>query len=189
MPRWPWAPTLARQVVGAAADQSVAWSATLSNANQQAIGTERREPGYSLGYCGPAPVPGQLTWNADPILAVCLLIIAALYAWRGRRLPGSRQLVFWCGWILLTLALISPLCNLSVALFSARIAQHVVLTTIPAPLLVLGDAGRIFRGKLGPMNVRGRTHATHQAVAVVVFALRLEQNSESLVIRSGGPFA
>jgi hypothetical protein len=102
MPRWPWAPTLARQVVGAAADQSVAWSATLSNANQQAIGTERREPGYSLGYCGPAPVPGQLTWNADPILAVCLLIIAALYAWRGRRLPGSRQLVFWCGWIPLT---------------------------------------------------------------------------------------
>jgi putative membrane protein len=124
-------------------------------------------------YCGPAPVPGQLTWNADPLLAVCLLIIAALYAWRGRRLPGSRQLVFWCGWIVLTLALISPLCNLSVALFSARIAQHVVLTTIAAPLLVLGDAGRIFRGKLGPMNVRGRTHATHQAVAVVVFALIL----------------
>src|ERR1700746_2007860 len=104
---------------------------TFSNANQQAIGTEQREPGYSLGrpfrlapiwqtpmsldtpvpYCGPAPVPGQLTWNADPLLAVCLLIIAALYAWRGGRLPGSRQLVFWCGWVVLQLAPIPPACQ------------------------------------------------------------------------------
>jgi putative membrane protein len=37
----------------------------------------------------------------------------------------------------LAAVLLSPLCNLSVALFSARVAQHVLLLTVAAPLLAL----------------------------------------------------
>jgi putative membrane protein len=54
--------------------------------------------------------------------------------------PPSRpeQACFAAGWTILCLALISPLCSLSVALFSARVGQHVVLTLVAAPLIVMG---------------------------------------------------
>ena len=40
----------------------------------------------------------------------------------------------------MSFAVLSPICNLSVALFSARVAQHVILTLVAAPLLVVGQA-------------------------------------------------
>jgi putative membrane protein len=93
----------------------------------------------AIPYCGPPPHPGHLVWNADPALAAILLGCAAAYWLRTRKaLPSQRvQLCFWAGWTIVTLALVSPLCNLGVALFSARVAQHVLLTTLAAPLLVL----------------------------------------------------
>ena len=93
-------------------------------------------------YCGGPPVPGHIIWNTDPVLAVSLVAVAALYAAgiRGRSIPIWRQVCFWSGWVVTALALMSPLCNLSVALFSARVAQHVILTMVAAPLLVLGQA-------------------------------------------------
>jgi putative membrane protein len=42
------------------------------------------------------------------------------------------------GWTLTSLALISPLCNLSVALFSARVGQHMLISIVAAPLIALG---------------------------------------------------
>ena len=42
------------------------------------------------------------------------------------------------GWLLLSLAFISPLCHLSVALFSARATQHMVITLVAAPLIARG---------------------------------------------------
>jgi putative membrane protein len=42
------------------------------------------------------------------------------------------------GWLLLLLAFISPLCNLSVALFSARVTQHMAITLVAAPLIARG---------------------------------------------------
>jgi putative membrane protein len=96
-----------------------------------------------IPYCGPAPQPGHLAWNADPLLAAVLLICAAAYCFsiRTALLSQRRQFYFWAGWTIGALALISPLCNLGVALFSARAAQHVLLTTLAAPLLVLGSIG------------------------------------------------
>jgi putative membrane protein len=93
-----------------------------------------------LPYCGAPPIPGHVTWNADPVLGAALLGFAVFYAMgaRRQRLGIPSQVAFWSGWVILALALVSPLCNLSVALFSARIAQHVILTLIAAPLLVLG---------------------------------------------------
>jgi len=47
------------------------------------------------------------------------------------------------GWAVLALALISPLCPLSVALFSARASQHVAITMIAAPLIAAAFARAI----------------------------------------------
>lgn len=95
----------------------------------------------SIPYCGSPPVPGQWVWNTDPVLIGALGTCAALYAVACRRQgapSGSRQMCFYAGWAITVAALVSPLCNVSVALFSARVTQHMVLTLLAAPLIVLG---------------------------------------------------
>jgi putative membrane protein len=95
-------------------------------------------------YCGSPPNPGGLwtRWNLDPVLLAVLLAVLAVYVLALRRepdrAPAWRSRCFVAGWVVLTLALVSPLCPLSVSLFSARVGQHMILTLIAAPLLVLG---------------------------------------------------
>ena len=86
-------------------------------------------------YCGPAPDPSGLwlRWNLDPALLVAL----ALLAWALRRSPPGLAAV-----AVLTLALVSPLCALSAALFSARVVHHVLLVAVAAPLLALAWPAR-----------------------------------------------
>jgi putative membrane protein len=86
-------------------------------------------------YCGSAPLPGGVAWNLDPWLAG-VLVAGLLLAWGPAGRGGSRRALL-AGWGVLAAALLSPLCNLSVALFSARVAQHVILLTVAAPLLAL----------------------------------------------------
>jgi len=85
-----------------------------------------------IPYCGPAPVPATLAgaWNLDAVaLAVTLAPLAAVLIWRLPRVPA--------GWATLGLALafVSPLCALTVALFSARGLHHLVLLLGVAPAL------------------------------------------------------
>ena len=92
-------------------------------------------------YCGLPPAPQNLAmrWNLDPVLIACLLAMLGLFLWTARRRPGDRGTTALCaGWAVSSLALISPLCALSVSLFSARIGQHMLLTLIAAPLLAVG---------------------------------------------------
>ena len=42
------------------------------------------------------------------------------------------------GWVMAAAAFVSPLCALSVSLFSARVAQHMVLMLVAAPLIARG---------------------------------------------------
>jgi putative membrane protein len=63
---------------------------------------------------------------------------------------------FGAGWLVATAALISPLCALSVALFSARVAQHMILTAFAAPLVILGRPGLALVGLLGDRTGRVR---------------------------------
>jgi putative membrane protein len=92
-----------------------------------------------LPYCGTAPQPGELLmrFNSDPVLIAALLAIAALQLWFAR---GSSRRLFCglCGWILAAAAFLSPLCALSVALFAARVAQHMALVLLAAPLIAAG---------------------------------------------------
>lgn len=106
-------------------------------------------------YCGAPPSTGDLLhrWNLDPLLIGALALVIAVHAWRFRPTSDAerrRARLFQTGWALGALALISPLCPLSVSLFSARVGQHMLLTTIVAPLIALGlplrDTGRFCTG-------------------------------------------
>lgn len=103
-------------------------------------------------YCGAPPAPSELwsRWNADPVLIAALAAILAAYAVAAPRAgvaPWRRKL-FYVGWAGVSAALVSPLCALSVALFSARVAQHMFLATLAAPLVAIGRpmqaAGRLW---------------------------------------------
>lgn len=87
-----------------------------------------------IPYCGAAPLPGDwlASWNGDPLLLLGLALVAYL-AWRRDAAPA-----FWAGMALLVLLFVSPLCALSSALFSVRVAHHVILTAVAAPLLLWG---------------------------------------------------
>jgi len=79
-------------------------------------------------YCGPPPLPDEIwtRWNMDPVM-IGALVLAAVLLKRDR----AGQL----GLAVLAVAFISPLCALSSALFSARVAHHVLLVAVAAPLI------------------------------------------------------
>lgn len=93
-----------------------------------------------MPYCGPAPVPETLwgAWNFDPWVLAGLagLAVSFLSVADASRNP-RRWRAFWAGWAVLAVAFVSPLCALSVALFSARVLHHVLLVAVAAPLLAL----------------------------------------------------
>lgn len=112
-----------------------------------ALQSPAAQAGVVLPYCGAPPLPGTLwgRWNADGVLIATLLALAAAYAvgiclLRRRGWPLSRgaPLAFAAGWMIAAAALISPLCALSVSLFAARVAQHMILSLIAAPLVAVG---------------------------------------------------
>lgn len=103
--------------------------------------------GGSQPYCGAPALPASLwsRWNLDPALIAGLLLLLVAYAAacepRLSARPGMapwRRLSFYGGWSVGALALVSPLCALSVSLASARVAQHMVLAAVAAPLIALG---------------------------------------------------
>jgi putative membrane protein len=98
----------------------------------------------AIPYCGPPPQPGELatSWNLDPPLIAALALLALVYAagaWRaGDALALRARGAFATGLSVLVIAFVSPLCSLGVALFAARVGQHLLLALVAAPLLVLG---------------------------------------------------
>ena len=89
-----------------------------------------------LAYCGPPPAPGQLvtSWNLDPVLLGVLGAATAVYLWRSQGTGGQRS-AFLSAQAVLIIAFVRPLCALSVALFSARIAHHMLMVAVAGPLL------------------------------------------------------
>ncbi|MBU8540959.1 cytochrome c oxidase assembly protein [Roseomonas tokyonensis] len=85
-------------------------------------------------------MPGGAAWNTHPLLIGGLLLGAVLLFAMLRRWPDSRGSgPTWpmLGWVVLALALASPICSLSVALFSLRVTQHLLVVLGAAPLLAL----------------------------------------------------
>lgn len=90
---------------------------------------------FAGSYCGPAPVPAAIwaQWNLDPVLLGVLGIAAFMLRRSGAGLAACA---------VLALIFVSPLCALSVALFSARTVHHVLLVAVAAPLLAVAFPGR-----------------------------------------------
>lgn len=92
--------------------------------------------------------PHAWQWNAEPWLVALMAASALLYArgvWRlwahagwGRGIAPRTVAAFACGWLVLLVALLSPLDALGSRLFSAHMVQHELLMVVAAPLLVLG---------------------------------------------------
>lgn len=104
-------------------------------------------------YCGSPPLPGDLweRWNFDPALIAVMFAAIAIFALR----PASRleRCSFALAMLVLSIIFVSPLCALTVALFSARVVHHVLLVAIAAPLLALalGPPRRTLSGLLMPL--------------------------------------
>lgn len=110
-------------------------------------------------YCGDAPVAGDwlARWNDDPVLIALLLVVSVL----AMRLPAGRRGAGLAGIAVLAIAFVSPLCALSVALFSARAVHHLLLIGVAAPLLAMA------------WPVRGRVAVTLPLSTAILWAWHL----------------
>jgi putative membrane protein len=90
----------------------------------------------ATAYCGSPPTPAGLLGriNDDPILILALTAIAVAITMLATPSGLHRRRAFY-GWLVTTFALVSQLCALSVSLFAARAAQHMLLLLMAAPLL------------------------------------------------------
>ena len=93
--------------------------------------------GQVVPYCGLPPVPAELLqrFNLDPLLVLVLAGCATAHLLRIPRSDSRTPAAI--GWMIAAIAFMSPLCALSVSLFSARVAQHMILILAAAPLVFL----------------------------------------------------
>lgn len=100
------------------------------------------------------PFDWATSWSWDPLAVLPLAVSGTVYAvglarlWRsdaGRRAVRPWQAAsFAAGWLVLLLALASPLDVLSDILLSAHMTQHELLMVVAAPLMVLGRPLAVF---------------------------------------------
>lgn len=112
-------------------------------------------------YCGTAPLPVDLwsRWNFDPWLIAGLVLLAYVGYTHGQRDAHSR-LALNGALGLMVIAFISPLCALASALFSARVAHHLLLIAGAAPLLALVFTSRRGTGSVNTASAVSLTALT-----------------------------
>ncbi|MGY6660898.1 MAG: cytochrome c oxidase assembly protein [Glycocaulis sp.] len=114
--------------------------------------------GQSAAYCGPPAQPDGLwsAWNGDPWLIAALIVLAAaggaLAVRRGIQ-ARKRNPALLSAWLLAFALFVTPLCAMSVALFSMRAVNHLILVAVLAPLLAYGLGARQLSGWLGPAAI------------------------------------
>jgi putative membrane protein len=86
-----------------------------------------------------APHDVWTEWSGDPLLWLGLAVSALLY-WRGaassRGASGQRRAAFWSGWLVLLIALVSPVHAMGEVLFSAHMVQHELMMVVAGPLII-----------------------------------------------------
>lgn len=90
----------------------------------------------------------MVTWSSNPRVWIGLTIGLVMYVigigrlWMhsgvGKGISLRQAGAFFAGWIVLVLALLSPLDAISGMLFSVHMVQHLLLILVAAPLVVLG---------------------------------------------------
>jgi putative membrane protein len=103
------------------------------------------------------PGPFLIDWSLAPAVTLPLAAALVLYvhgAWRGAKSgagPSAGQTgCFIGGWVLLAIAIVSPLCRLAAASASGHMVQHALLMALAPPLLVLGAPFATMRLALAP---------------------------------------
>ena len=113
---------------------------------------------------------GRLGWSLEPGVVVPLALSAVLYArgafelrrrGRGRSLRRWEVASFGAGWLVVALALLSPLHEMSEQLFSAHMVQHELLMALAAPLLVLGRPMIVMLWAIPPRGRQVVARAAH----------------------------
>jgi cytochrome c oxidase assembly factor CtaG len=100
-------------------------------------------PSAALAHGGPHPIEsGPLGWTLDPLLLIPLMLTLAFYAIGFARLKARRSLwrsalLFLTGWLVLTLALISPLHEAGERSFTLHMVEHELIMLVAALLLPL----------------------------------------------------
>lgn len=109
-------------------------------------------PSGALAHEGQPPAPHDVwrAWNWEPFTLTALLAGGVLYGrglytvWRqagvGRGIEKWRAAAFFAGLLALFVALLSPLEGMANVLFSAHMAQHLLLLLVAPPLLLVGRA-------------------------------------------------
>jgi putative membrane protein len=137
-------------------------------------------PGFALLH----PVVA-LTWSrfsVHPSTVIGILALGALYIWRtsdpssrkhSDKLRVSAATAFAAGLVVLFLSLNGPLHDLSDDyLFSAHMVQHLLLTLVVPPLLIVGTPGWMLRPALGNRAVASVARfITKPAVCFTIFNL------------------
>jgi putative membrane protein len=79
-------------------------------------------------------------WKPDLIMVVPLCVSLAVYTAGALRVrvPRVESAAFLAGWVVLVVALLSPIATISEALFSMHMTQHELLMLVAAPLITLG---------------------------------------------------
>ncbi len=107
-------------------------------------------PRALLAHTGQPIEPHDLAtaWTTDPVQLIGLALAGWMYGrglvrlWRaaqpGRGVRRWEAASFAIGWLVLVVALVSPLHAMGEVLFSAHMVQHELLMVVAAPLLVLG---------------------------------------------------
>lgn len=143
---------------------------------------------------GPPIGPAELwtAWNWDPLVWFGLLAVAVVYHQTWQRTTHRRAVAVWqrrsfvAGLIVMGLALISPLDAMGSSLSSAHMVQHLLLTTVAAPLLVAGApvvailrglprsaARRMHRWRMTPAGRAGRWLLANPIAATVPSVIAL----------------
>lgn len=114
-------------------------------------------------YCGPPPTPMDWlgSWNNDPFLLGAFLAFGACGVLVLRGAEKTRQAGFGVAAFAATLAFISPLCALSVALFAARTVHHLVVIGVLAPALAIAFPLHRLPAMLALLALSGALWAWH----------------------------
>ncbi|MBP1884313.1 cytochrome c oxidase assembly protein [Sinorhizobium mexicanum] len=93
------------------------------------------------------PHVSMLVWSFDPWVVAPIAIAGLLYAFGSFRLwlrarnsqgiTGRSALIWWAGWLVLAVALVSPVHFLGEHLFALHMIEHELVMAVSAPLLVL----------------------------------------------------
>jgi putative membrane protein len=123
-----------------------------------------------------------LRWTVHPSTVIGILALGALYTWRLRAADRAgdaptlgQRLAFASGLVALFVALNGPIHDLSDSyLFSAHMVQHLLLTMLVTPLLIVGTSGGMLRpilARRAPLAIARRI--TTGAAAFIIFNVTL----------------